>query len=236
MRLGRRVWGFVLFTLAAWAVVPRCAAQVPVDLQLVLAIDGSGSIDDAEMALQTGGIAAAFRDPEVQAAIAAGPLQRIAVTAIIWAEANLPKDALPWHLVQDAEFGRVLRRCRRRLQPPGGDRRHRDRQGHRIRRAPVRFERLRQRAPGGRRLGRRRRDRVPRLQRPRGPGPSGRPGARRHRQWSWRFLSDEPEPRRLLPPRRDHRAPAPSSWQPARSRTLPGRFARSCCARSKTAR
>jgi hypothetical protein len=103
MRLGHCAWGLVLFAVAAGATASRCQAQVPVDLQLVLAIDGSGSIDDAELALQTGGIAAAFRDPEVQAAIAAGPLQRIAVTAIIWAEANLPKDALPWHLVRDTD-------------------------------------------------------------------------------------------------------------------------------------
>jgi hypothetical protein len=96
--------------LAAVLLLPLCAAlagparaQEAVDLQLVLAIDGSGSIDEEELALQIGGIATAFRDAEVQAAIAAGPLQRIAVAAIIWAEANLPKDTLPWHLVQDRD-------------------------------------------------------------------------------------------------------------------------------------
>ncbi len=48
------------------------AAQTPVaDLSLVLAVDGSSSVDIGEYALQMRGIAAAFRDPEVHGAIAA---------------------------------------------------------------------------------------------------------------------------------------------------------------------
>ena len=49
---------------------PAAAQQgTPVDLELVLAIDTSGSVDPWEFNLQLRGIAAAFRDPEVQAAI-----------------------------------------------------------------------------------------------------------------------------------------------------------------------
>jgi predicted DsbA family dithiol-disulfide isomerase len=69
----------LLLPLAA----PPAAAQgtaTPVDLELVLAIDASYSIDNAEFRLQMEGIAAAFRDPEIQAAIGSGPLGAIAVS------------------------------------------------------------------------------------------------------------------------------------------------------------
>ena len=68
----------------------------------MLAVDASGSVDDAEFALQMAGIAAAFRDPEVVAAIERGPLGRIAVTLALWAEANRPKHALAWQTVSGA--------------------------------------------------------------------------------------------------------------------------------------
>ena len=69
----------------------------------MLAVDASGSVDEREFALQMGGIAAGFRDPEVRAAIARGPLGRIAVTVAIWAEANRPKFARPWRLTAPPE-------------------------------------------------------------------------------------------------------------------------------------
>lgn len=78
------------------------AAQTEVDLQLVLAVDASGSVDQSEFALQMSGIAAAFRDPEVLTAIVAGPLGRIGVTVAFWAESAYPKDAMPWVLIGDA--------------------------------------------------------------------------------------------------------------------------------------
>ena len=69
----------------------------------MLAVDASGSVDDREFALQMGGIATGFRDPAVQAAIGRGRLGRIAVTVAIWAEANRPKFALPWRVIETAE-------------------------------------------------------------------------------------------------------------------------------------
>jgi hypothetical protein len=69
------------------------------DLALVLAVDTSGSIDDAEHRLQTVGLAAAFRDPEVLAALdAAGT---VLVAAIFWGEKNAPRDILGWHAIRD---------------------------------------------------------------------------------------------------------------------------------------
>ena len=44
------------------------AGQEPVDMELVLAVDASTSVDNDEFALQMGGIARAFRHPKVLAA------------------------------------------------------------------------------------------------------------------------------------------------------------------------
>ena len=49
-------------------------AQTAVDLELILAVDASGSVSEAEFDLQVPGLAGAFRDPDVVAAIRdAGP-------------------------------------------------------------------------------------------------------------------------------------------------------------------
>ncbi|MBI2718483.1 MAG: DUF1194 domain-containing protein [Rhizobiales bacterium] len=81
------------------AVPPADAADASVDLLLVLAVDASGSVDDGEFALQLGGIAQAFRDATVKAAIAAGPQGRIAVDLEIWADHQVPKDSSGWFVI-----------------------------------------------------------------------------------------------------------------------------------------
>lgn len=92
---------FCLGLLLVLTAIPTVLAQEEVDLELVLAVDASGSIDREEFALQMGGIAAAFRDPELLEVLRSGPHGRIAVTLMLWAEANRPKQALPWHRVHD---------------------------------------------------------------------------------------------------------------------------------------
>ena len=77
-------------------------AQTAVDVELVIAVDSSASIDEREFALQLAGIAAAFRDPEVVTAIGSGPRNRVAVMAIFWAESGYPSDTTPWHVLANA--------------------------------------------------------------------------------------------------------------------------------------
>ncbi|MEZ5774596.1 MAG: DUF1194 domain-containing protein [Hyphomicrobiaceae bacterium] len=79
------------------------AAGEPVDLELVLAVDASGSVDPSEYELQLRGIADAFRDPAVKQAIRSGPLARIAVALVVWADATTPKDDSPWHVISTPE-------------------------------------------------------------------------------------------------------------------------------------
>lgn len=81
-----------------------CAnAAAPVDLALVLAVDCSGSVDKSEFSLQIEGITLSLRDKDVQAAIVAGPHQRIAVNVMLWAGADEPKRKTGWHELSSPE-------------------------------------------------------------------------------------------------------------------------------------
>ena len=88
--------GSVLLALAGGLAPVSALAEVPVDLELVLAIDASDSVDGAEYALQVGGLADAFRDPAVHRAIADGPLGSITVTVIKWSRRYQQFVQIPW--------------------------------------------------------------------------------------------------------------------------------------------
>lgn len=89
-----------LLCSAAFAVPARPADTA--DLELVLAVDASSSIDIGEYALQLRGIARGFRDPAVHSAILAGDQGRIAVNVIIWGEQKFSKQSTGWHVISAA--------------------------------------------------------------------------------------------------------------------------------------
>ncbi|MCQ4159428.1 DUF1194 domain-containing protein [Roseomonas sp. GC11] len=66
----------------------------PVDLALCLAVDVSASVDYDEFGLMVGGLAAAFRAPEIVAACTAGPRGAVAVAVLFWSSAQ--DVAVPW--------------------------------------------------------------------------------------------------------------------------------------------
>jgi hypothetical protein len=80
------------------------AAEGPidVDLELVLAVDVSRSMDIEELGLQRDGYVAAFRHPEVIAAIASGGVGRIAVTFVEWAGPGFQTVLVPWTVIANA--------------------------------------------------------------------------------------------------------------------------------------
>ncbi|MBK1623736.1 DUF1194 domain-containing protein [Afifella marina] len=78
------------------------ADDTPVDLELVLAVDVSWSMDYDEQVFQRAGYVAAFRDPEVIEAIRSGGWGRIAVTYVEWAGSSLQEVIVPWTLIEDA--------------------------------------------------------------------------------------------------------------------------------------
>ncbi len=75
------------------------ALAQPVDLELVLAVDISWSMDPEEQQLQREGYVAAFRDREVQRAIASGAYRRIAVTYMEWAGPQSQRIVIPWTVI-----------------------------------------------------------------------------------------------------------------------------------------
>jgi len=76
-----------------------------VDLQLILAADVSRSVDPDEFKLQREGYAAAFTNPKVLAAIAAGPNRSIAVTFVEWSGSEAQRVVADWTIVRDEETG-----------------------------------------------------------------------------------------------------------------------------------
>lgn len=78
-------------------------AQEPVDVELVLAVDVSRSVDEVEQALQFQGYAAAFRDPKLIEGIAGGPFGQIAVTFFTWADWHIQELLVPWMKIDGPE-------------------------------------------------------------------------------------------------------------------------------------
>ncbi|MEQ9200681.1 MAG: DUF1194 domain-containing protein, partial [Rhodospirillales bacterium] len=72
-----------------------------VDLELVLAADGSGSIDEAEFALQRAGYAAAITDPDVLSAIRSGRFGRIALAYMEWGAPESQETIVDWMVISD---------------------------------------------------------------------------------------------------------------------------------------
>ncbi len=72
------------------------ATEREVDLELVLAADISTSMDLEEAALQRRGFALAIRHPEVIEAIRSGPLGRIAIAYMEWADDHYQNRLVDW--------------------------------------------------------------------------------------------------------------------------------------------
>ena len=97
-----------LAALGALSIAAPAPAGTPVELELVLAVDASSSVDDGEFALQMRGIAAAFRDADVQAAIAVAGGRGIAVALIQWSEFVSQRKTVDWTLLRDAAGAAAL--------------------------------------------------------------------------------------------------------------------------------
>jgi hypothetical protein len=97
----------VLALLAGLAAAPAVAADdLPVDLELVLAVDVSGSMDLDEQRLQRAGYLRAVTHDDVLNAVLSGPRQRIALTYMEWAGPGAQTVVVPWQLVDGVEAAR----------------------------------------------------------------------------------------------------------------------------------
>ena len=100
----RRVLAPALLAVAlVGARPPAASAAEHVDLQLLLAVDVSASVDTNEYLLQMNGLADAFRHPAVIAAIRASAPQGISVALMQWAGPDEQDYSIPWSVVHDLE-------------------------------------------------------------------------------------------------------------------------------------
>jgi hypothetical protein len=79
----------------------RAEAQSAVDVQLVLAVDASGSVSNERFILQQRGYSAAFRNPRLLEAILGGANRAIAVTMTQWTGPLQQIQVVPWMVVSD---------------------------------------------------------------------------------------------------------------------------------------
>ena len=106
--------GLAAIGMVSW--MHSASARTAVDLELALAIDVSGSIDEEEANLQRAGYIAAFRNPRVIEAIERGILGRIAVAYYEWAGHGHNKMIAAWTVIHDRAT--ALAFADRLLSPP----------------------------------------------------------------------------------------------------------------------
>ena len=113
LRLSVLAVGVVLSVAAAIAsfgiAAPRgpqlaqSSAAVPVDVELVLAVDVSYSMDPDEQQLQREGYMAALTSTEFMQALRHGMHGRVAVTYFEWAGIHHQQIIVPWRLIDGPE-------------------------------------------------------------------------------------------------------------------------------------
>ena len=99
--LGLAALGLAGLGLAALA-AGDAGARTPVDVELVLAVDMSQSMDAGEHELQRAGYLAALRHPDVLGAIRSGIYGRGAIAYVEWGGPLSQAVRVPWTLVEDA--------------------------------------------------------------------------------------------------------------------------------------
>jgi hypothetical protein len=95
-------------SLAALAGISPARADTPVDLQLVMAVDVSRSIDEVEAELQRRGYIEAMTDERVIDAILSGENKRIAVCYVEWAGTHFQQTVIDWTAIDSARSGRAF--------------------------------------------------------------------------------------------------------------------------------
>jgi hypothetical protein len=88
--------------------IPAAAEDIPVDLELVLAVDVSGSVDEQEARLQREGYMSAIASERVSEAIRQGSMGRIAVMYLEWSNDNYQRIVVPWTLIDGSMSARVF--------------------------------------------------------------------------------------------------------------------------------
>ncbi len=102
VRASLPTWGATVLAAVLLFATPSLAIE-RVDLELVLAVDVSRSVDYLEAKLQREGYISAFANPILLAAIKGGYHGRIAVTYVEWSSRGQTRIVAPWTLIGDAK-------------------------------------------------------------------------------------------------------------------------------------
>lgn len=90
------------FAIVTGAYVTAHAQTKPqVDVELVIAVDVSGSVSQERFVLQQRGYVAAFRDPRLLQAIRTGATGAVAVTMTQWTGPSMQVQVVPWTRIND---------------------------------------------------------------------------------------------------------------------------------------
>jgi hypothetical protein len=92
----------LLWLACQWPAVCHADA-IPVDAELVLAVDVSESMDPEEFAVQRAGYVAALRHPAFIRAALSGPNGRIAIGYFEWAGSVQRRSVLSWQVIDSAD-------------------------------------------------------------------------------------------------------------------------------------
>lgn len=98
----------ILLAAPALTATRGAAAQEPVDMLLVLAMDASGSIDETEFRLQREGYAEALTHPQVVAAIRSKPRSAMGIAMLEWGSPGGSQTIVDWRRVRDAASAQAL--------------------------------------------------------------------------------------------------------------------------------
>lgn len=114
------MWPLVVILIATFSNSEEVlSAEQAVDLELVLALDVSGSVNAKEYGLQTEGLALAFEHPDILAAIKRAGTLGVSVAIVQWSSPDEQWLAMNWAYLRDevdlAQLGERLRRMPRRF-------------------------------------------------------------------------------------------------------------------------
>lgn len=93
----RYLWSALIAALLVPGLNANAAEQV--DVELVLAVDISYSMDYDELALQREGYIAAIASEQFMDALRRGPIGKIAIAYVEWAGAGDQQLIIPWHVI-----------------------------------------------------------------------------------------------------------------------------------------
>jgi hypothetical protein len=108
MAMRRNAFSLALAAMVAAVLSGVASADTAVDLELVLAVDISRSMDPEELQVQRDGYVKALSHPDIIAAITHGPHKRIALSYVEWAGPSMQYVAVDWRVIDGADAARAF--------------------------------------------------------------------------------------------------------------------------------